>query len=196
MKPPISDSTKSSILDAAWRLIATEGLSDASQARIAAAAGVSRQTIFYAFGNRAGLLTAMLRHMDSLSPEVARIRALSASPRTDDALAADYLDAWLDYLPRVYPVAILLDAAALTDSDARVAINDRMVDALLAGFTRFFARLAITGRLRDGVDPTKGATEIWAAVHLSAWRLLVVERGWSVEEFRRSRQAILQGILK
>lgn len=193
--PPISEKTKAAILDAAWRLIALDGLDNASQARIAEAAGVSRQTIFYAFGSRAGLLTAMLRHMDAQSPEVGRLQALAVSPRTDAALATEYLDAWLDYLPRVYPVAILLNAAALTDEDARAAIDDRLVGALLSGFTRFFTRLAETGRLRAGVDPAQAALEIWAAVHPSAWRLLVVERRWTAEQFRQSRQTAMQALL-
>lgn len=193
--PPISDVTQAAILDAAWRLIARDGLADASQARIADEAGVSRQTIFYAFGSRAGLLTAMLRHMDGKSPEVGRLQALSASPRTDPALAEEYLDAWLDYLPRIYPVAILLDAAALTDADARAAIDDRLVGTLLSGFTRFFTRLAAAGRLRAGLDPAQAAVELWVAVHPSAWRLLVIERGWSVAQFRQSRRAVLQSLL-
>jgi len=142
VKPQISDATKVSILEAAWRLISTDGLANASQARIAAEARVSRQTIFYAFGSRAGLLTAMLRHMDQQSPEIRRLQALSASEGCNAADAFDYLDAWLDYLPRVYPVAILLDAASLTAKDARAAIDDRMVGALLSGFIRLFSRLA------------------------------------------------------
>jgi hypothetical protein len=137
----------------------------------------------------------MLRHMDAQSPEVGRLQALAVSPRTDAALATEYLDAWLDYLPRVYPVAILLNAAALTDGDARAAIDDRLVGALLSGFTRFFTRLAETGRLRAGVDPAQAALEIWAGVHPFAWRLLVVERHWTAEQFRQSRQAAMQALL-
>jgi len=195
VKPQISDATKVSILEAAWRLISTDGLANASQARIAAEARVSRQTIFYAFGSRAGLLTAMLRHMDQQSPEIRRLQALSASEGCNAADAFDYLDAWLDYLPRVYPVAILLDAASLTDKDARAAIDDRMVGALLSGFIRLFSRLAANGSLRADVDPAHAASVIWAAAHPTAWRLLVVEQGWSAAEFRRSRRAALQAFL-
>ena len=56
--PPktISPETRTAILAAAWELISTRGRTDVGQAEIAAAAKVSRQTVFYAFGNRAGLL--------------------------------------------------------------------------------------------------------------------------------------------
>lgn len=187
----ISESTKSVILEAVWRLLAETGGSDVSQSEIAAAAGVTRQAVFYAFGNRAGLLTAALRHRDATLPYMGRFAEIRTSGPVTSALIAAYIGNWLDYLPHVYPVAVLLRAAALTDADAKAAIDDRLVGALLPGFITIAEALAARRPLPGGRSPAAAAEEIWAATHIDFWRLLVVERGWTPEAFRQSRLAMV-----
>lgn len=197
MKPkPISEETRTAILSAAWDLIATKGRSDVGQAEIAEAAGVSRQTIFYAFGNRAGLLTAMVAHHDDTSPALKRLMEVSVVRDASVAQLLRVVSAWLDYLPEVYPVAALLDAAALTDAEAREAIESRMVGRLLNGFLARLKAMANAGALPTGRDPVKTAETIWELVHLPAWRLLVVDRGWSAGEFRANRLELVRALIE
>ena len=171
---PISPETRDAILSAVWRLLET-GRSDVSQTEIAAAAGVSRQTVFYAFGNRSGLLTAALRWRDETLPHVARLEAFRTGGLPTPERFVEYTGLWLDYLPHVYPVASLLRAAALTDGDAKQAIDDRLVGALLGGFTAMARGMVKAGLLaRERADPL--AQEVWAATHVDVWRLLVVEQ--------------------
>jgi len=73
----ITEETRVAILDAAWELIVESGKLDVVQAEIAAKAGVSRQTIYLAFGGRAGLLVAMLRNRDAHSGQVARLMEIA-----------------------------------------------------------------------------------------------------------------------
>lgn len=188
---PISETTKAVILDAVWRLLAETGRSDLSQSEVAAAAGVSRQAVFYAFGNRAGLLTAALRHRDATLPYVRRFAEIRAAGPVTSASIAAHTANWLDYLPHVYPVAALLRAAALTDADARAAIDDRLVGALLQGFREMAEALAARRPLPGRQSPATAAEEIWAATHVDTWRLLVVEQGWSPDAFRESRLAMV-----
>lgn len=187
---PILDTTKAAILEAAWSLIADKGRVDVSQTEIASAAGVSRQTVFYAFGNRTGLLTAMVRHKDEQTDHVARL--ISHARGEGDPVKAflDYTAVWLDYLPEVYPVAILLDAAALTDPEAKAAIDDRLIHSLLAGFQRLTGRVASAGCLRHGLAAPEAAQEIWNATHISSWRRLVIDCGWTRERFVTTRLAL------
>jgi AcrR family transcriptional regulator len=192
----ISDQTKAAILEAAWRLIAEKGRVDVSQADIAAAAGVSRQSIFYAFGNRTGLLTAMVRHKDATSPRLARLMEVSTQRRSDAGQLLDVVGAWIDYLPEVYPVASLLDAAGLTDAEARAAIDDRMIGQLLAGLVATLRGMKKRGQLVSGMEPDRVAQAIWEASHLRAWRSLVVECEWTPEEFKQSRIGIARSFLK
>ncbi len=178
----ISEETRAAILDAAWALITEAGRADVAMAEVAARAGVSRQTVFYAFGGRSGLLLAMVRHKDTRSDHVARLGALSSMTAPGPETLVAYSEVWLEYLPVIYPVGILLDAAALTDAEAAAAWTDRMVDALLRGYRR----LARAIHTAHGVpeDPRRTADEIWTMVHPTTYRRLVVDCGWTEEAFR------------
>jgi AcrR family transcriptional regulator len=192
---PISEQTRAHILATAWDLIARSGRADVGQAEIAAAAGVSRQTVFYAFGSRAGLLTAMVAFQDDRSERLRRLSEVSTRRDTSVGALVETVEAWLDYLPEVYPVAALLDAASLTDAEAKAAIESRMVGRLLAGLQRRLAAMAAARTLAAGRDPVRTAEAIWELVHLPAWRLLVVDRGWTPEAFRDNRIALVRALV-
>lgn len=165
-------------------------------ADLAAAAGVSRQTLFLAFGNRAGLLVAMVRHRDRQSDHVERLAALARGSGADAGTLFDYLDLWLDYLPVVYPVAIQLEAASLTDPDAAAAWHDRFfLNGVRRGFELILGRMAAMGALAPGVDPARLADLCLAVTAPSAWRLLVVECGWAPAAFGASRRLIVRQAL-
>lgn len=191
-KQPISEATRTAILNATWSLMAEKGRLDVGQAEIAEAAGVSRQTVYLAFGDRAGLLMAMARNRDMQSDHVMRLGKISHAETATPEDIVRYLDIWFDYLQLLYAVIILLDAAALTDREVASAYNDRMKGALLAGMKRVLHLLAKDGHLVSGWKPDRAAEMIWSLVHPTAWRQLVVELGWSAEEFRRSRLAIIR----
>lgn len=192
-KKTISEKTKEAILEGAWKLITEQGRLNVSQAEIAAEAGVSRQTVFYAFGGRTELLIAMVRHKDEGSKHVERMRAWAEDTKDHPHVLLEMVESWLSYLPEIYPVGILLDAASSTDAEARAAWEDRMVHTLLKGFRRVVRRLIKAGHLEG--DAGQIADEIWCLCHPTAWRLLVVERGWSAEAFRASRRRHLCRLL-
>lgn len=192
---PITEKTRTAILNATWSLIVEKGQLEVGQAEIAAAAGVSRQTVYLAFGNRAGLLTAMARNKDLQSDHVARLGEISRSGTATPADLLRYVGIWLDYLPVIYPVGILLDAAALTDREAADAWDDRMKGALLAGLRRILGHLAKDGHLARGLEANRAAELVWSLIHPTSWRQLVVGCGWSAEDFRRSRIEIIRSIV-
>jgi len=181
------------VLEAAWDLIARKGRADVAMTEIAEKAGVSRQTIFYAFGSRSELLVAMVRHRDTRSDHVARIRACLETADPDHETILHLARIWIEYLPVIYPVGILLDAAALTDPDAEKAWNDRMTDGLRSGFRQLAA--AVHRRAPFDRRPDRVADAVWAQVHPSMWRRLVVECGWSKTEFQRSQLALVATII-
>jgi AcrR family transcriptional regulator len=192
MKKTIPEATRAAILDAAWAMMERTGRQDIAMAEIAAAAGVSRQTLFYAFGNRSGLLLAMVRHKDSHTDHVSRMNGFRTLPCTPENFLK-FVGIWLDYLPIVYPVAILLDAAAVTEAEAALAIGDRMKGALRTGLRRQLEQIGAMGGLHPGQDPQQLADVIWTLVHPQAWRLLVVECGWTAEAFRQHRLDLIAG---
>ena len=191
-RKPISEETRTVILDATWSLIADKKRLDMGLTEIAAAAGVSRQTVYLAFGSRAGLLIAMARNKDLQSDHVDRLGKISRSDTMTPDECQRYIEIWLDYLPMIYPVGILLDAAALADAEAASAWDDRMKGALLVGLKRIFRQLAKHRHLVSGLKPDRAAELVWSLIHPAAWRQLVVDCGWSPQEFRRSRLEIIR----
>jgi len=191
----ISEETRAAILEAAWELMAQQRRLDAGMTEIAAAAGVSRQTLFLAFGNRAGVLVAMARHQDTRSDHVQLMRQIAAAGSDAQALHA-FVDAWLDYLPIVYPVAIQLEVGSLSDADANAAWQDRIFSqGVRLGLDRILGQMAATGELRGGHDASRLADLCLALLVPSAWRYLVVERGWTSTAFADSRHALIDALL-
>jgi len=191
----ISDETRAGILQAAWTLMAEQRRLDAGMAEIAAAAGVSRQTLFLAFGNRAGVLVAMARHQDTQSDHAQRMRQIAATGHDTQALHA-FVEVWLDYLPMVYPVAIQLETGSLSDPDANAAWQDRIFSqGVRMGLDRILGQMAVGGALRADQDPSRLADLCLTLLVPSAWRYLVVERAWTFEAFVRSRHAQIDALL-
>lgn len=191
----ISDATRAGILEAAWNLMAEQRRLDAGMSEIAAAAGVSRQTLFLAFGNRAGVLVAMARHQDTLGDQVPRMRQIAATGADRPALHA-FVDAWLDYLPVVYPVAIQLETSSLSDADANAAWQDRIFSqGVRVGLDRILGQIAAGGGLDADQDPARLADLCLSLLVPSAWRYLVVERGWTAEAFANSRHTLIDALL-
>lgn len=191
----ISEKTRSAILEAAWDLMAGQRRLDAGMAEIAAAAGVTRQTLFLAFGNRAGVLVAMVRHQDTLGDHARAMRKIAATGADVAALHA-FVDAWLDYLPVVYPVAIQLETGSLSDPDANAAWQDRIFSqGVRLGLDRILGQIAVAGALGPGQDASSLADLCMSLLVPSAWRYLVVERAWTPEAFRRSRHRLIDAVL-
>ena len=181
------------ILEAAWNLIVERGLAAASMAQVANAAGVSRQALYLHFGSRAGLLVAMAQHRDATSPLFARIRKVRAEAEPSELLAA-YFDSWLDYLAEIFPVARLLSAAAVADSEAAVAWDDRMA-SLRAAISRVMQDLARNGLLARDWTPEAAAEWAWSQTHVDSWRHLVDECGWPPSQAKRQILAALRTML-
>lgn len=194
-KEPVSEATRTAVLDATWSLMADKKRPDVSLSEVAAVAGVSRQTIYIAFGDRAGLLMAMVQHKDTQSDHVMRLGQVSYAGKVTPADFRRYLEVWFEYLVMIYPVAILLDATSVTDKAAAAAWDDRMKGALLAGLKRIFANLAKGRHLAPGWKADHGAELVWSLIHPTSYRQLVLGCGWTVDEFRRSRLDLIGATL-
>jgi AcrR family transcriptional regulator len=192
---PLPWETRARILEAAWAHVLERGRVDISIAEIAREAGVTRQSVYLAFGGRTGLMIAMARHADDRSVHSHRLRAIAAGDDAGPEALMDYVEAWLRHLPEIYPVGVLLGAAAITDPEAAAVFNDRMVGSLHARYRSVLGRLAAAGHLARRYTPDAAADLAWSLTHIDAWRHLVVERGWTPEAFRADRAAIIRSTL-
>lgn len=165
-------------------------------AELAAAAGVSRQTLFYAFGSRPGLLVAMVRHRDGQTDHVHRLAEIARGDVADASALQAFVDVWIDYLPIVYPVAYQLETDAMVDPDIALAWNDRFFNmGLHRGLERVLGRMAAAGVLSRGSDTAWLADLLFSLVAPSAWHLLVVQCRWTPERFRASRHQLMKAAI-
>ncbi len=170
-------STRERVLELALALVRQRGDAEISLVSLAAAAGISRQMLYVLFGSRAGLLMAMVDHLDARSGGGERLASLRTAMPPAQAFEP-YLRAWFDYLPTVLPVARALSAAAAQgDADAAAAWGSRL-DKLRAGFTLMTRAFRDAGVLKAGWTPEAAADWILALTHVDLWQHLVVEAGW------------------
>ncbi len=186
--------TRSRILEAAWALVEERGTAGGvTVAEIAAAAGVSRQLVYFHFENRAGLLTEMARHQTVTSGFRERAAATRELPPAEGL--ERLLREWCWYVPEILPVARALEAAEITGDEGGAAWRERM-ESLRAIFRAAVERIAQDGRLAEGWTVETAADWMWARSHLTNWQHLVAERGWAPENYEeRTVRSILNEIL-
>ena len=176
----ISEGTRARILEAAWDRVRDQGASAIDVKAIAAAAGVSRQLVYFHFENRAGLLTAMARHHDHASGFRRRVAETRSLPPVEglEAMLRD----WCTYVHELMPVARALEAAAVTGDEGGGAWLDRMAD-LREAFRLALERLDDDGRLASGWTPKTAAEWACARVQPANYAVLVQDSGWTRKQF-------------
>ncbi|MGY1711774.1 TetR/AcrR family transcriptional regulator [Geodermatophilus sp. SYSU D00758] len=175
----LSGPTRARILTAAWDRVRREGLEAVTLQSVARDAGVSRQLLYFHFGNRAGLLLALTRHHDRTSGLPGRLAAATRLPPVQGYVAV--IRAWLAYLPDVLPVARALEAALVTGEAGGEAWRDRMGE-LREVLRAAVARLADADRLHPAWTVDEATDWTWARVQPSTYAHLVGERGWSAAD--------------
>ena len=181
------------ILKEAWAMIEAGRLGHLTMAAVAAAAGVSRQTVYVQFGTRAGLLVQMVRERDAANPRRELVAAAIALADPVEALVAltRALSGWGQ---DIHPIAQALYAAALTDEAARAAWEDRM--GHLHEFTeQAVRRLADAGVLARGWDATLASDWLAAQLNPLGWVLLVEDSGWAQDLYEERVATIARAVL-
>lgn len=184
----LSAQTRAGILDAAWRLAADSGPGAVSVKDVAAAAGVSRQLVYFHYRNRAGLLLAMARHQDESSGFRRRVAATRALPPVPGFEA--FLREWCGYLPGLLPVARALEAAYITGDDGGEAWLDRMNELREACLVAL-GRIAAEGRLAAAWTAETAADWAWARIQPGTWTQLVGQCRWDPATFTERTVASL-----
>jgi AcrR family transcriptional regulator len=172
--------TRRRILDATWELVAEHG-ARFKLADVAARASVSRQALYLHFGDRAGLLVALVQHMDEtldLGDALAAVRAAPDGP----ALLVATMRLNTTFWTQVFPVAQVLEVARHDDDDLAAAWRDRM-SFRQAAFRGIVETLAERDQLAADWSVDDAAATIYAVAHFDTWRELVVELGWSEDRY-------------
>ena len=185
-----SAQTRRDIETAANTLFRERGYVGTSMPTIAAEAGVVVETIYRAFGSKAGLFKAVLEaalaggsERAELPPaERPAIRAVIAE--TDPSRK---LELYADTQPGVHgrssPLYRVLVAAADSDPELRDLL-DGMEARRLHGLGGLAAQLAESRTLRSDVSVDGARDIIWTLCSTPVHDLLVRERGWTSQRYR------------
>jgi AcrR family transcriptional regulator len=180
--------TRRRILEATRELVAEQG-ARLRLADVAARASVSRQSVYLHFGDRSGLLVALVQHMDATLDLGESLAVVHAAPDGTSLLeAAVRLNT--TFWGQVFPVAQVLEAAQHDDDALGAAWRDRM-RFRQATFRAMVEALAERGELAEGWSVDDAAATLYAVAHFDTWRELVVELGWSDGRYVESMTRLL-----
>lgn len=176
---------REAVLDVAECQFLSRGYGATTVSDIAQAAAVSPETIYKAFGGKAGLVKAIYdRGLEGQGPLPAYQRSDEMRERETDprVIMREWGRLTAEVASVVTPIRLLLRSAAATDADLARLLEDRDRERLerMRHHARF---LAERGYLRDDVTANRATDVLWACSSAEFYELLVMQRGWSLEQF-------------
>ncbi len=176
--------TRIEILEAARAMFEEFGYYNAGLGNVAKKAGVSRQAIYLHFSSKAELLTAL--HLHIFATDV--VPAQDRHPITDAVPALDALDAIIavdvEVASKVWRIHEALQMARRQYPEVEETLRPRdeeRYDELLD----LGRRLKREGALPPNIRVGRFADMLWGLMNVGTYRNLVIERGWSLDQYRR-----------
>jgi AcrR family transcriptional regulator len=173
------------IIETAERRFLRDGYASTTVADIAAAAGVSVDTIYKSFGGKPGLIRAIRdRALEGQQAVPAEQRSDQIQAREADPRAI--ITAWgafvAELAPRAAPILLLIRDVAASDDEVR-ALRDEIDADRLQRMTDNAGRLQDAGHLRPGISLADAADVLWTYSSAELYELLVLRRGWSPSRY-------------
>jgi AcrR family transcriptional regulator len=181
------------VLEAAERLIRENSFHTATMDELAAAAGVSRATVFNRFGSKLGVLQALFsRGMEG--PEMEAIQEALAIEDPVEALERA-IDAGCETWEAWGFVHEQLQAIVVLEPDASALIEEQKVDQRsdLQGLVR---RLARGGRLRPGLSEARAVATLHTLTSLETFLWLRRDYGLSLRQTRETITELARTLLR
>lgn len=173
--------TRTRILEAAWRLLESGQAEGVRMADIAREAGISRQAVYLHFPTRAELLVATTRYLDEVKNVDKRLAASRSAATGVERLSA-FIEAWGNYISEIHGMAKALLAMKNTDEEAAAAWSDRM-QAVRQGCEAAVKALARDGALVPDRSVEEATDLLWTLLSVRNWEQLVHDCGWSQDHY-------------
>lgn len=190
---PEPGDTRTAILRAAERLLERYGPERVRMSDVAREAGFSRQAVYLHFGSRAGLLVALVEHVDRTAGIEPRVAEVLAAPDGPEMLRR-FIHFHAEFNPHVHAAGKAIAHARHADPDAAAAWESR-TQGRLAGCRELVRRLEAEGRLAAGWTAEAAADLVWTLTSLQSWQDLVLERGWTAAEYEQYLHRVLHSTL-
>jgi TetR/AcrR family transcriptional regulator of autoinduction and epiphytic fitness len=179
--------TRRRILAAAHELFTRHGYAATTIQQIADQADVAWQTVYSVFGTKAAILSAVfdvaVAGDDEPVPVAERpfVQAIqeAADPEEKAGIFARHLR---ESAARTAGVLSVIDSAASTDPEI-AGLWRTLRDQGLRGMTLAASGFQEQGILRPGLSVGRAADILWLYIGPWAYRVLVTERGWTLDEY-------------
>jgi AcrR family transcriptional regulator len=181
--------TRDEIAQAARRLFVENGYAGTTIAGVAHEANVSSETIYKAYGSKRALLDAAVTSSIRGDTEVTPLRERGVieairkeqDPRRQLQMYGDLL---AEVNPRLAPLVRVMREAASSDPDVAAALSE-LNGNRLESMNEFAAVLAGRQALRSGISKRHARDVLWTLNSPELYELLVLERGWSRNQYAR-----------
>lgn len=178
-----AEQTRGALIQAAHAALVTRGYAATTVAEVAAACGVSVESVYKRFGGKPGLVRAVVEAAlfgDRSVPAETRSDAL---PVTDPVrLLRGWGQLTVEIAPKVAPILLLVRQAATHDHDLSalaLELDDNRRQRMRANARR----LSDAGHLPPGIS-TEDATDIlWTYSSPELFDLLVQRSGWPLDRY-------------
>jgi len=173
--------TRGRILQATLELL-EDSASSVTMSRAAERAGVSRQAVYLHFGDRSGLLVALVDFIDeSLGRDRLRAQVFGAANGAESLRQWVRVMSW--YTAKIDRVTRVLESGQDHDPALRAAWRDRMDIRRRSHIERIVDAIAAERRLARGWTVAAAADLIYVVTMPAPWRELTQELGWSQRHY-------------
>jgi AcrR family transcriptional regulator len=181
------------VLEAAERLIRDDAFHTATMDELAAAAGVSRATVFNRFGSKLGVLQALFAR----AMEGPQMNAIREALEIEDPVAA--LEAAIAASCAIWDregyIHEQLQAIVVLEPDASALIDEQKQEQR-ADLQALVRRLSKAGRLRPGLGEARAAATLHTLTSLETFLWLRREYGLSLRQTRDTITALARTVLR
>jgi AcrR family transcriptional regulator len=180
-----AERTRAMILDIAHCQFTERGYAATTVPCIAKQAGTSVETVYKAFGGKAGLVRALWeRSLAGRGPVPAPVRSDALSSTATDPVTV--LKGWgrftAELSPSGAPIVLLIRGAAATDADM-AALLVEVEDQRRQRMRHNARRLKKRGWLRPGMSVNRATDIMWTYSSAELYDLLVLRSGWSARSY-------------
>lgn len=178
---------RQAVLAAARHAFVTNGYASTTLAAVAAAAGVSVETIYKSFGSKPALAKAVFdvdvvgddEPIPMLQRQFVQRNMAEQDPRRK---LIDYGEHLSTVSPRIGPLLLVVRDAAAVDVGA-AELWQQLQTERLTGMTAFAVHLAAEGHLRQDVTTSQAGDVLWTYNSVELWDLLVNQRHWTLPAY-------------
>jgi AcrR family transcriptional regulator len=177
---------RDAVLERARELFLADGYSSTTVALIAAAAGVSAETVYKSFGGKPGIVRAIFeRSLLGSAAEPAERRSDLAQETAVDARSLFRIFGGFsaEVAPLTAPIIGLIRAASAAGDPEMTALLSEVEEKRHVRMRHNAEVLAARGFLGPGVSVMRAADVMWLYTADDVFASLVMRRGWTHEQY-------------